>query len=202
MLVIVLVRLVQVSDHSVFQSPAVSLDTFLYAQESMDYLLCYYYSVDSYVILGILFGLPLLLALLFRVSAVFLFTSVAAGALLAQYFADDTSLVVNAFLTHSNADQYVKLVLLILPVLLTVYFLRKTLSGAQLLFHLVPLVVTSAAFTALVMTALPGGVRYDLINNPVGKVAESSLNVLVAGSSILTLLLMWFTMRKSKSKRH
>lgn len=158
--------------------------------------------MDSYVILGILVGLPLLLALLFRVSAVFLFTSVASGALLTQYFADDASLVLNAFFTHSNVDQYVKLVLLVLPVLLTVYFLRKTLSGTQILFHLVPLVVTSAAFAALVMTALPGGVRYDLMNNSAGKVLESSQNLLVAASSILTLLLMWFTMRHHKGKRH
>ena len=185
-----------------YSLPAVSLDTFLYAQESMDYLLCYYYSVDSYIILSILFGLPLLLALLFRVSAVFLFTSVAAGALLTQYFADDASLVFNAFFTHTDVDQYVKLVLLVLPVLLTVYFLRKTLSGAQLLFHLVPLIVTSAAFATMVMSSLPGGIRYELINNPAGKVLESSQNVLIAASSILTLLLMWFTMRKPKSKRH
>lgn len=158
--------------------------------------------MDSYVIFSIIFGLPLFLALLFRVSAVFLFTSVASGALLAQYFADDTSLVFNAFFTNTEADQYVRLTMLALPVLLTIYFLRKTLSGTQLVFHIVPLIVTSAAFAALVMDVLPGGVHYDLVNNPVGKVAESSQNVLIAASSILTLLLMWFTMRHPKSKRH
>ncbi|MBI3624084.1 hypothetical protein HY218_00460 [Candidatus Saccharibacteria bacterium] len=154
------------------------------------------------VILAIIAVLPLLLALLLRVSALFLFLGVAAGALLAQYIADDASLVLNSFFTHINVDQYVKLGLLVLPVVLTLLFLRKTLSASQLVFQLVPLVVTSAAFATLVIGMLPGGVQYNIVSNPIGKIANSSQNVMVAASTLLTLLLAWFTQGHRRRGKH
>ncbi|HSX44426.1 MAG TPA: hypothetical protein VLE69_04015 [Candidatus Saccharimonadales bacterium] len=159
--------------------------------------------MNVYIILAVIAGLPLLLALLFRVNAILLFLGVAVGALLAQYIADDASLVVNSFFTHINVDDYVKLGLLILPVILTLLFLRKTLSPPQLVFHLLPLVITAAAFATLIISALPGGVQHDILANPIGKIADSSQNVLIAASSILTLLLAMFTMgHKGKRGKH
>lgn len=159
--------------------------------------------MNVYIILAIIAGTPLLLTLLFRVNAVLLFVGVAAGALLAQYISDDASLVLNAFFSHANADGYVKLGLLILPVVLTLLFLRKTLSATQLIFHLVPLIVTSAAFASLVVNILPGGVHHNIVTNPIGKIADSFQNILIASSAFLTLLLAWLTMgHKGRSKHY
>ncbi len=159
--------------------------------------------MDTYIILAALVGVPLFLALLFRVNAVLLFIGVAAGALFAQYIAEDTSLVVDAFFPRGgNVDVYVKLGLLVLPVALTLLFLRKTLSVAQLVFHLIPLLVTSAAFASLVVNLMPGGVYHDVMSNPVGRIAVSSQNVLIAASAFLTLLLAWLTMGHKGRKHH
>ena len=143
------------------------------------------------------------MALLLRVNAVLMFVAVAAGALLAQYISDETSLVFNSFFSHMNVDNYVKLGLLLLPVVLTLLFLRKTLNTTQLVFHLIPLIVTSAALATLVISSLPGSVHHEIVSNPIGKIADNSQNVLITASAILTLVLAWLTMgHKRKTKRH
>lgn len=143
-----------------------------------------------------------MLAIVLRVNAVLLFVGVAAGALLAQYISEDTSLLLNSFFAHNNVDNYVKLGLLLLPVVLTLLFLRKTLNPTQFVFHLVPLIVTSAAFATLVISLLPGGVRHDLTSNQIGSVANSAQNVLIAASAFLTLLLAWLTMGHKGKNKH
>ena len=155
------------------------------------------------VILATIVGLPILLALLFRVNAIFLFLGVATGVLLAQYISDDTSLVIDSFFSRVNVDQYVKLILLLLPVVLTLLFLRKTMNSSQLLLHLVPIILTSIALATLVVGYLPGGVQHNLDANRYGHLILSAQNVAIAAASLLTLILAWLTGgHKSKAKHH
>ena len=158
--------------------------------------------MSTYIILAIIAGVPVVLALVLRVSAVFLYLGVAAGLILSQYIAQDTSLALNAFFAHSQVDSYVRLVLLLLPVLLTLIFLRKTLPGSKFFLHVVPLIITNVALGTFIMTNLPGGVQHQLVTNPVGRIANSAQNLLITASTVVTLLLAWLTMRHKQSKKH
>jgi hypothetical protein len=147
-------------------------------------------------------GAPLLLALVLRVSAIAMFLGVATGALLSQYIADDASLVLGALFTNTNFGSYVQLALLLLPSVLTLFFLRKTLSGAKVVLHIVPLIVTSAALATLIIGFLPGGLQHQIVTDPLGKALNSAQNVLIAASAALTIILAWITMGQKGRKHH
>lgn len=161
--------------------------------------------MNTLIILGAIVGMPILLALVLRVNAVFIFLAVATGALLSQYISDDASLVLTSFFTRVSVDQYVKLGLLILPLILTLLILRKSMSPAQFPLHVVPLIVTCAAFATLVISNLPGGVQHNISSDHYGHISMSSQNVLIAAASVLTLVLAFITgghKSKSKGKHH
>ena len=160
--------------------------------------------MDSYVILAAIVGIPILAAVLFRISAILLFVGTATGILLSQYISEDTTIVFNSLVTQNGSDQYIKLVLLLFPVVLTLIFLRKTISGAQLVVHIIPIVITSVALGSIVMGLLPGGVAHNLSENPFGKIVNSAQNVLIASSAALTLVLALLTSRHhgGRGKRH
>ena len=160
--------------------------------------------MDSYIILAILVGIPIVSAVLFRISGILLFVGAATGILLSQYIAEDTNIVLNSFTNNSSFDQYIKLGLLLLPVLLVIVFLRKTVSAGQLVLHIVPIVVTSAALATVAMHLMPGGVAYNLLQNPFGKTANTSQNILISASALLTLILALLTARHrgGRGKHH
>ncbi len=160
--------------------------------------------MSTYIILGLVAGLPLILALILRVSAIYYFLSVAAGLLLVQYIADSTELALNTFVPHSNFSGNVKLALILIPVLLTFFFLRKTVQSSKLLLHLVPIALTSAILGIFIINNLPNRLQTHLLANPIGKIANNSINVLIAATTAITLILAWLTLNhhKVKSKHH
>lgn len=158
--------------------------------------------MNTLIIIAILAGTPLVLSLLFRLNAIALFLAVATGALLAQYIADDASLVISAFSPKANVGSYVQIGLLILPFALSLLFLRKTLSASKVMLHILPLVVTSLAFTTLIIGYLPGGVQHDIVTDPIGKTINSAQNVLIAASAALTMIVAWITMGPKGHRKH
>lgn len=131
-----------------------------------------------------------------------LFLAVATGTLLAQYIADDVSLVIAAFSPGANVGSYVQISLLLLPFILSLLFLRKTLSASTAILHLVPIIATSLAFTTLIVGYLPGGVQHGIVTDPIGRVINSSQNVLITISAVLTMIIAWLTLGHKGHKRH
>ncbi|HSX45016.1 MAG TPA: hypothetical protein VLF39_02825 [Candidatus Saccharimonadales bacterium] len=157
--------------------------------------------MNSYVILGIIAGLPFVLAILMRVNSIYLYMSVAAGLILAQYVSYDTMLALNAFFAHKDFGNYVNLGLLLTPIVLSLFFLRKSMSRSKTIFHLLPLAATCAALGTLIMGYLPGGIQHQLLTNQIGKTADNSQNALIAAATILTLLLAWLTLSPHDDKK-
>ena len=157
--------------------------------------------MNSYVIFGIIAGLPLLVTMILRVNSIYLYLSMAAGLLLAQYVSYDTTLAINAFFSHKSFGNYVSLGLLLTPVVLTILFLRKTMPRSKILFHIVPIVVTCATLGTFIIGYLPGGIKHQLLTNQIGKTADSAQNALIAGSTIFILLFAWITLHHSSDHR-
>jgi ABC-type spermidine/putrescine transport system permease subunit I len=154
--------------------------------------------MNTYIILGIIVGLPLLLTLILRVSAVFLFLGVAGGILLSQYIAEDAALVLNLISPHGEFNSYAKLALLLIPVLLTMFFLKKTVQLSKLFLHIIPIAITVLVLGSFIIKVLPGGIQYNIASNPLAKTLDTAQNVLLGSATAITLILAWLTMRHKK----
>ena len=153
------------------------------------------------IIMAVAAGLPVLLAIVLRVSALFLYLSLAAGFLLLQFLGDDAGLAARVFVRGPNVPMIAQFTLLFLPVVLTFLFMRRSMPASKLLFHIVPLIAISLAGVVITLPLLASPVQQQIFANQYGNVLKNSQDIAVGIASILTLLLMWATYRHKESKK-
>lgn len=156
--------------------------------------------MDAFIIVGLIVGVPFVLALIFRVSAVMLFLSVAIGSLLVRHFGDDASVVLGSFIQTANVEQITNIGLQLLPVALTLLFLRRSVSPGQFVLHVVPLVLSSAALGMLALPLLSAGIQGAFYNTSLGTAVKPSDDVIIGAASLSVLLLAW--MAKPHHSKH
>ena len=143
------------------------------------------------VLICALAALPVLLTLVFRVNAVMVFLAVATGSLLERAVGDSLALVLNMAIRNGSVDYIAHIGLLILPSLLTLFFLRKSAKHALFLLQLLPLVAACLALTVLLLPLLPADFQTQVYAQEPGKIARQSSDVIVAVAATLNLLLAW-----------
>lgn len=158
----------------------------------------------GYIIIGITLTLPLLLGLGFRVGAPHLFFSLMAGELLARYFGSDIGEVAEP-IAKSSASLYGEVALLIVPMLLSAYFLKSSLSKGKTILHIVPLLITGVVLAAFLLPMLPMEIQDQIRAIPIGN-QLLNVNRLIIGSVVaLQLAALWLLNRsssKNKDKNH
>ena len=154
------------------------------------------------VLFAVIAGLPIFNALIMRVSAIFLFASIAVGNFLVLYLSDDVTLALNAFSKDKNIPMIVQLVLLLMPVIFTLFFLRKSTTRGKLLLHLVPLIGCGLSIAVLTLPILPSEVQGQIFGHPSGDVFKNSQDLIVGITAILVLLLMWHTYKPHEDGKH
>lgn len=157
--------------------------------------------MNSVILLGVLAGVPVLLALLFRVSAVFLFLSMAAGGLLVNVVGDDAGLAAGMMVRGQNVPMLTNFALLFLPVAITLLFMRKTMPRSKFLLHIIPLVGVGLSLAVLALPLFASHIQQQIFDNRYGNMLKNAQDVIIAATAILTLLLMWLTYR-DKSGKH
>jgi hypothetical protein len=157
--------------------------------------------MQPYVLLVLLAGLPILLALLLRVSAIFLFLSVAVGNLLVLFLSDDTTVAVDAFSKGSQTPMIVRLTLLLLPVVFTLFVLRKSLASSKFLLHFLPIIGTGLTLLVLALPILPSEAQAQIFAVPFGGIFKQSQDLIVAITGVLVLLLAFRGYRHKDDKR-
>ena len=158
--------------------------------------------MESLVILAVIAGLPILLGLLLRVSAVFLFASIAAGSLLVTYMGDDASLALGMMVRGQDTNLIAQLILLLLPVGLTFLLLRKTMPRSKLLLHVPAVVMSGLALAALALPLLDAAAQEKIYANEYGNMLRESQDIIVGAAAVVVLLLMWVTYRHKEDKKH
>lgn len=147
--------------------------------------------MQSLIIVGIVVGIPLIAGIAFRVHAALLFMAVATGALLQQTVGESTALALAAFIKDGPVEMVANIGLIVLPVILTLVFLRKSMKKKEVLLQVVPLVAASLALAAVLMPFLPAGTEDALRSVPSGALLVQSLDVTVAVAAVLNLMLAW-----------
>lgn len=141
------------------------------------------------VLLCVLIGVPVLFALIFRVNAIFLFLSLAIGELLVRYISEDAILAVNVFTRAEIVPVAVRLILLLVPVILTLILLKKSMPRNKVVLQIIPLWATGLAVASLTLAHLPEGLAREIYSLPAGDILRQSQNIVISVAAVLTLLL-------------
>jgi hypothetical protein len=156
--------------------------------------------MNPLILLGIIAGLPVVLALVFRVSGVFLFLSAAVGSLFVSYVGDDASLALGMLVRGQNTTLVCQFGLLLVPVALSLLFLRKTLPKSKVLLHLPLLVATGASLAVLALPFFDSGAQARVFANQYGDMFKDAQDVVVATAGLLALAILWLTYHHKEDK--
>jgi hypothetical protein len=142
--------------------------------------------------------LPIIILLVLRVNATIVFLSLCLGNVLVQFVANDTT----SFLTlHNLGNDTIKLILLLLPVVLTTIFMIKTIRGkTRLLLNVLPAVGVGLLGTLLVVPLLPPGLSHNVIDSKLWWRVTDLKDVIVSASAIVSLLVLWLQRPKTGEK--
>jgi hypothetical protein len=156
--------------------------------------------MEPVYLLAVIAGLPILLGLVFRVSAVFLFISVISGSLLVQFMGDDAVLAAGMLFKGQSADTATLFALLFLPVIFTMLFMRKTMKKSKVLLHIVPLIGVGLSAAVFALPVFADHIEQQITSNKYGEMLTSTDDVIVGATAVSVLLLMWLTERHKEGK--
>lgn len=160
------------------------------------------------VVLAAIVIVPVILLMVLRVNAALVFLSLCLGDVLVQFVAPDASTITSAFSAHlpqasSANNNTVSLVLLLLPVILTVLFMIRTIhSKGRLLLNLLPAAGVGLLGALLVVPLLPSGLSHNIINSSLWLGAQKAQDLIVGGSALVCLLAIWFQRPKGHEGKH
>src|SRR5262249_34149292 len=120
------------------------------------------------IIIGLLIALPLFITFVFRINGGVIFFSFFTGSVFVQFFFFYATQLVNSFLPRTNQDfstSVVQLTLLLLPALLTMLFMRRSMTGTKTLVNIIPSAASGLLTALLVVPLLPPGTRYSLMGS-------------------------------------
>jgi hypothetical protein len=153
------------------------------------------------IFIWIVIALPLVLGVIFRVGAPHLFFSVMAGELLARYFGHDVEKIANESISAQSPEKYGELLLLIIPILLTAFFMRKTVSKSRTILNIIPLAITGVVLAAFVFPLLSQGIQDQINVTFVGGWILNLNRAIIGVVVVLQILYLWLFSRSEKSKK-
>jgi hypothetical protein len=153
------------------------------------------------ILLALIAGLPLVLAVLFRVKPLYLFVSIVTGYFWAEFLGESAEFTLRTFVRIDNPGIVIRLVLLLVPVVLTFILMRKTLSKASMPFQLVLLLADSLLVATFILPLLSAGTQGAIRQVPAGGIFWQAHDVAIAVIAGVHLLVM-FVMRPRDHAKH
>lgn len=150
------------------------------------------------VILVAVVLLPVVLVLWWRSHAAIAFMALCLGSVLAAYASADVVDAITGFtpLSISDLTMWVKIGLLVLPLILSLLFTSKSVNGAKQIAGFVPALATGMLLAVLVMPFLPAEIQRQM---RVGEVWDTLSNLqtatLLAGA-FFSLLFLFVSHKK------
>lgn len=163
------------------------------------------------ITLGAIVLLPVIVLMLLRINAALVFLSLCLGDVLVSFTANDASSFLTTFsgqhtvtsVTTSNSN--VKIGLLLLPVVLTMIFMIRTVQGgSRLLLNALPAAGVGLLGALLVVPLLPPGAAHNIIVSPLWTDVQKAQALIVGGSAVICLLVLWLQRPKTghKHRKH
>lgn len=152
------------------------------------------------ILLVAILGFPLALGLLFRVASSHIFFSLMAGELLARYFGEDLEQIIKSLTLNETIAHYAELLILIMPMLLTAFFLKGTMKRRHLLWQMIPLAITGVVFAAFVLPILPENVQDYISKEKFGEYLLTLDSAVIAIVVCAQLIALWVQNRMAHAK--
>ena len=93
------------------------------------------------------------------------------------------------------------MVLLLLPVVLSAIFLRKSMTGPKALINILPAIAVGVVGVLVAVPLLPGGVQATVTNLNGWKMLDQSQEFVVVVGVLVSLVVLWLTGRPSHKGR-
>jgi hypothetical protein len=167
-----------------------------------DKSLCYDVHMMPLVLFTAIVVLPILLGLLLRVNSALLFLAIASGALLQRALGDSTELAIATVVKDAPVSLIADIGLLVLPVILTFVFLRKSAKKSQVLLQFLPLITVGLAFAALLIPLLPFNLQTQIYQLSFGSIIRQSQDLVIGVAVAMNLLLAFRVFRHVENPKH
>jgi hypothetical protein len=153
--------------------------------------------------------LPVIFLMVLRVNATLVFLSLCLGNVLTEFVAGDANDLLG-MLSSSHAttpihttSNVIKLVLLLLPVLLTTIFMIRTVrGGSRLLLNLLPAAGVGLLGGLLVVPLLPAGLSHNIVHSALWNQVVKAEDLIVGSSALICLFVLWLQRPKTGEDKH
>lgn len=157
------------------------------------------------IILAAIAIVPVILLMLLRINAALVLLSLCVGYVLVQFAGQDVSSLTDLLTSHNTGintdDNTVKLVLLLLPPVLTMLFMIKTVrTKGKLLVNLLPALGVGALGALVVVPLLPGGLSQNIMDSSIWNQVQPAQGYIVGLSATVSLLAVWMQRPKHPHK--
>jgi hypothetical protein len=144
------------------------------------------------LLLILVIAVPAIAIILLRSDAAVVLLSLCAGDLLVKYVGSDTTQAV-AQATHQNISGWAYVGLLLLPAVLSIVVLRKSVSSAKVPINLVTAIATGLVAVLLVTPLLPPHLNTQLTNNFLWNPLQQYQTGIISASIAIALVALWFS---------
>lgn len=166
----------------------------------------YDYGMSPIILLALIAGLPLVLTAALRVKPLYVFVSIVCGYFAAVFLGDIAALTLGSVLPISNIGVIARLFLLLFPLVVTLFLMRRTLSAASLPFQFILLAADSILLATFLVPILTPGVQGAIYSTNAGNIFRQAHDVLITSITGLHVLVMWFMRPRhdahGKHKKH
>jgi hypothetical protein len=150
---------------------------------------------------------PVVVLVLLRINATLVFLSLCLGDVLVQFVAPDANSFFQLFSASvpsgiDNGNDNLKIILLLLPVVLTAVFMIKTISGTtRLLLNILPAAGVGLLGALLIVPLLPPGLSHNIVDSNLWNEVQKAQNLIVGTSALVCLLVLWLQ-RPHAGRKH
>ena len=146
---------------------------------------------------------PVVVMVVLRINAAFVFLSLCLGEVLVKFLAGDVNTFIGAFSPHTNpvSNSVAQLAVLLLPVVLTAVMMVWSVRGrVRSLLNMAAALGTSLVGALLVVPLLAPGLRTRTESQAVWHQLVRAQSLIVGLSAVIGLLLLWSNRRRERSE--
>ena len=157
------------------------------------------------IILGLIAFVPVILIMVLRINAALVFLSLCLGNVLVQFTAQDLTALTDTFSAQTpgviSDNNGIRLLLLLLPVVLTMIFMLKTVKGnGKLLANLIPALGVGVLGALLIVPLLPPDISDQVMEVSFWTQTQQFQSYIVGLAASVCLLTVWMQRPKHGGK--
>ncbi len=160
--------------------------------------------MSAVVLFIIALALPIVLLYLFKVDGAIIYFTLCMGYVLTQFISSNAISLLTAFYPNAGQLGYstIKIILLLIPSILTMIFMFHSISGPRRLFNILPSIATGLLLILLLQPLLPENINHTILASNIWTEYQKFETFIVGGGSLFCLALIWTNRKPKHAKSH